>query len=224
MKALKKLAHFAHEFVWIIGMGAIITYSESRWPSVMHVVLCVMLAASAALYVWLFFILPFRQGLTETRTGSRADDSDSPRETTPHFLSNVMTPKAVLTKWADAFNRRDAAAAASLYHEHATNLQVAVGEPVHGRQAIHDDLTAFFHAFPDSYTHVEQILEEGEWAIIEWSGGGTFAGAFAGHAPTGRSFQLRGCGFFQIIAGKIHLQRGYWDKATWFGQIGLPLE
>jgi limonene-1,2-epoxide hydrolase len=35
---------------------------------------------------------------------------------------------------------------------------------------------------------------------------------------------LRGCGFFQIENGKIIFQRGYWDKATWFGQVGLPIE
>ena len=49
-------------------------------------------------------------------------------------------------------------------------------------------------------------------------------GEFAGHAPTGRSFTLRGCGFFQIVDGKIRSQRGYWDRATWFNQLGLPVD
>jgi len=26
-----------------------------------------------------------------------------------------------------------------------------------------------------------------------------------------------------VVEGKIKFQRGYWDKATWFGQLGLPL-
>jgi hypothetical protein len=42
--------------------------------------------------------------------------------------------------------------------------------------------------------------------------------------PTGKSFKLRGCGFFQIVNGNIKLQRGYWDKLTWFNQIGIPVE
>jgi len=25
------------------------------------------------------------------------------------------------------------------------------------------------------------------------------------------------------VEGKIKFQRGYWDKATWFGQLGLPI-
>jgi steroid delta-isomerase-like uncharacterized protein len=136
----------------------------------------------------------------------------------------MMTPKQVVTEWAAAFNRRDAAAAAALYHDDATNIQVALGEPIRGRQAMLDSFAAFFRAFPDSYTQVEHVFEDGEWAIIEWSGGGTFLGEFAGYAPTGRSFTLRGCGFFHVTDGKIRFQRGYWDKATWFRQLGLPTD
>jgi hypothetical protein len=42
-------------------------------------------------------------------------------------------------------------------------------------------------------------------------------------APNGRSFTLRGCGFFHVVDGKIRFQRGYFDKTTWFGQLGIPL-
>ena len=101
--------------------------------------------------------------------------------------------------------------------------QIPAGEPAIGRQALLDELLAFFQAFPDNYMHLESLFEEGEWAIIEWSGGGTWRGEFAGLPPNGRSFTLRGGGFFHIVAGKITLQRGYWDKATWFGQLGIPL-
>src|SRR3989442_15311801 len=114
-----------------------------------------------------------------------------------------MTPRQVATEWAAAFNRRDAAAADALYHEDATNIQVALDEPIQGRQAMLDSFAEFFRAFPDSYTQVENIFEDGEWAIMEWSGDGTFRGEFAGHTPTGRSFTLRGCGFFQVTDGKI---------------------
>lgn len=45
----------------------------------------------------------------------------------------------------------------------------------------------------------------------------------AGMAPNGRSFTLRGCGFFDVTEGGICFQRGYFDKATWFGQLGILL-
>ena len=225
MKALNTLRSFVDSVIWTIGLGAIFTYLLGRWPVGTQTVFIVLAVASLVAFLWVFFVQPFRAGLRESsRDLNPADTNADADAALPGLFSKVMTPKEVLLKWAAAFNSRDAAGAASLYHEHATNLQVAIGAPVQGRESIHDDLVSFFTAFPDSYTHVGQILEDGEWAMIEWSGGGTFKGTFAGHARTGKSFTLRGCGFFQVIAGKIHLQRGYWDRATWFRQIGLPVE
>ena len=54
---------------------------------------------------------------------------------------------------------------------------------------------------------VENIFEDGEWAILEW------------RDPLG----LRGCGFFRVVAGKIVFQRGYWDKLSFLRTHGLPL-
>jgi len=135
----------------------------------------------------------------------------------------MPSPREIVLAWVEAFNRRDAHAAAALYHEDAVNHQVAAGEPAIGRPAILDGLVEFFGAFPDNYTHPENLFVDGEWAVLEWSGGGTWRGRFAGLAPNGRSFTLRGCGFFRVVGGKIKFQRGYWDRATWFGQLGIPL-
>jgi steroid delta-isomerase-like uncharacterized protein len=129
-----------------------------------------------------------------------------------------------VTAWVEAFERGDATAAGALYHDDATNLQVAEGVPAVGRPAIEQSLQAFFRAFPDRYTKVENLFECGEWAILEWLGGGTWRGPFAGHPPNGRSFTLRGCGFFHVVQGRIRFQRGYWDRATWFQQLGIPVD
>ena len=129
----------------------------------------------------------------------------------------AQSPKAVLSKWIEAMNIHDADMASSVYHDDATNIQVAVGKPLIGKEAIRKDFLDFFANIPDTFTKVENLFEDGEWAILEWSGGGTFK-------PTGKTFSLRGCGFFHITDGKIKFQRGYWDKHTWFSQVGLPIE
>jgi steroid delta-isomerase-like uncharacterized protein len=123
-----------------------------------------------------------------------------------------------------AFQHHDPEAAAALYHDDATNFQVATGAPDVGRAAIFESLRGFFVAFPDSFTDVENLFEDGEWAMLEWSGGGTWRGPFAGLSPNGRTFRLRGCGFFHVVAGRIKFQRGYWDKAAWFRQLDIPIE
>jgi steroid delta-isomerase-like uncharacterized protein len=135
-----------------------------------------------------------------------------------------MTAKDVMLAWVDAFNRRDAGALIPLYHPEATNHQVAAGEPVVGRDAIIRDSRGFFAAFPDSYTHVEAMHQDGEWVMLEWSGGATWLGEFAGRPPNGKTFKLRGCGFFHVVGGRIRFQRGYWDRAGWFLQLGIPVE
>jgi steroid delta-isomerase-like uncharacterized protein len=110
-----------------------------------------------------------------------------------------------------------------LYNEDAMNFQVALGSPTIGPQAMLEDLLSFFHAFPDNFTRIENLFEDEEWALLEWFGGGTWQGKFAEMVPNGRSFTLRGCGFFHLTEGKIRFQRGYFDKATYFGQLlGIP--
>ena len=135
----------------------------------------------------------------------------------------MKTPREVVQDWVAAYNQRDAYAAAELYHEDATNLQVALGDPTVGRQAMLEELLSFFHAFPDNFTQIENLFEDGQWAMLEWFGCGTWRGEFGGMIPNGRSFTLRGCGFFHVPDGKILYQRGYFDKASWFGQLGIPL-
>jgi hypothetical protein len=80
----------------------------------------------------------------------------------------MNTPLEVVQDWVAAYNRRDAQAAAELYHEDATNFQVALDGPTVGRKAILEDLLSFFQAFPDNFTHAENLFEDGEWA--SWSG------------------------------------------------------
>ena len=47
----------------------------------------------------------------------------------------MLSPKEVICKWVDAFNKQDVEEITSLYHENATNHQVA-NEPVVGIEAI----------------------------------------------------------------------------------------
>ena len=114
--------------------------------------------------------------------------------------SKNMKPKDILQKWVNLFNQGNANEIAELYHENAINHQV-VNEPIQGKENIRK-------MFLDDFSKmkmvciVENMFEDGEWAILEWKD------------PLG----LRGCGFFQIIDDKIIFQRGYWDKLTSINQ------
>jgi len=116
-----------------------------------------------------------------------------------------MRPRELVLAWVEAFNRGDAEALAAFYTEDAVNHQVAE-TPVEGREAIRGMFEAGFRA-AEMVCIVENVFEDGDWAILEW------------RDPLG----LRGCGFFHILEGRIAFQRGYWDKLTFLRQHGLPV-
>jgi hypothetical protein len=119
-----------------------------------------------------------------------------------------MKPKETVIRFVDLFNSKDVHGLAELYHEDAINHQVAF-EPVIGRKSIKEMFEREFAA-ADMVCIVENIFEDGEWAILEW------------RDPLG----LRGCGFFHVIDGKIKLQRGYWDNLSFLRQhkLKIPVE
>jgi len=116
-----------------------------------------------------------------------------------------MSPKKLISRWVETFNSGDADALADFYSESAINHQVAE-KPVEGRAAIREMFATEF-ANAEMTCLVENIFEDGEWAILEWKD------------PLG----LRGCGFFHVQNGKITFQRGYWDKLSFLKMHDLPI-
>ena len=115
------------------------------------------------------------------------------------------SPKRIISRWVELFNKADAAGLAGLYHDDAVNHQVA-NEPIEGKANIRTMFEKEFAA-AKMVCMPENLFEDGEWAILEWKD------------PLG----LRGCGFFHIVDGKIKFQRGYWDKLSFLRQHGLPM-
>ena len=116
-----------------------------------------------------------------------------------------MSPKELVELWVEAFNQGDDDAIAQLYAENAINHQVAE-TPVEGKVAIREMFAREF-ANAEMVCLVENIFEDGEWAILEWKD------------PLG----LRGCGFFHVRNGQIVFQRGYWDKLSFLRMHNLPI-
>ena len=116
-----------------------------------------------------------------------------------------MEPRELVKNWVLAFNRADADAVAAFYAEDAVNHQV-VQKPVTGRNAIREMFAGEFGR-ATMVCQIENIFQDGEWAILEWKD------------PKG----LRGCGFFHIVDDRIVFQRGYWNELSFLRQQGLPL-
>jgi limonene-1,2-epoxide hydrolase len=116
----------------------------------------------------------------------------------------MSTPRQTVHAWVEAFNRGDVGALAALYAEDAVNHQVMF-DPVEGREAIRAMFQREFGR-AEMVCIVENLFQDGDWAILEW------------RDPKG----LRGCGFFHVVEGLIRFQRGYWDQLSFLRQQGLP--
>ena len=116
-----------------------------------------------------------------------------------------MKPRQLVQAWVDVFNRADPEALAAFYSENAVNHQVAEA-PVQGRENIRRMFASGF-ALTQMHCIVENIFEDGQWAILEW------------RDPSG----LRGCGCFHVANDQITFQRGYWDKLSFLRLHGLPM-
>ena len=116
-----------------------------------------------------------------------------------------MRPKEIVKRWVDAFNNVDVPSLTDLYEDNAINHQV-MNNPIEGKEAIGQMFAEEF-AKADMVCIIENIFEDGDWAILEWKD------------PLG----LRGCGFFHIMNDKIKFQRGYWDKLSFLRQHNLEI-
>ena len=115
-------------------------------------------------------------------------------------------PSHVVREWVARFNAADVEGLVELYAPDAVNHQVVFPEPLRGREAIRRLFeTDFARAKMECLE--ENLLEDGDWAVLEW------------RDPLG----LRGCGFFHVVDGLIVFQRGYFDQLTFFRQQGLPV-
>lgn len=116
-----------------------------------------------------------------------------------------MSPKQLVQLWVERFNAADIDGLACLYAEDAINHQVVMA-PLQGRAAIREMfLTEFGRATMTCL--VENLFEDGDWAILEWKD------------PNG----LRGCGFFHVRNDQIVFQRGYFDQLSFFRLQGIAV-
>lgn len=121
------------------------------------------------------------------------------------MADTTMSPRQVVQAWVARFNAADLDGLATLYAETAVNHQV-VTEPLQGRAAIRRLFEVEFGR-AQMVCLVENLFEDGEWAILEW------------RDPNG----LRGCGFFHVQQGRIVFQRGYFDQLSFFRLNQLPV-
>ncbi len=137
-----------------------------------------------------------------------------------------MKAEEAARKSIDAFNQHDAEAFAALYSDSATAYDPQYAEPLRGREAIQQDIEAFFRAFPDVQASISNVLTNGNGVAFEVTVNGTHQGPLVTPTgdipPTHQRIELRGGRFIRVDAeGRIIECNRYYDLAGIMVQLGL---
>ena len=127
---------------------------------------------------------------------------------------------ALFDRMQAAVNRTDADAVAE-FHAHDGVVESLMAGTVHGRKAIREVYRAFFAAFPDLLARVDDLLIDGERAVLIVTMTGTDIGGFMGLPPTGKPFKLPIVRVYTLKDGFIQHERRIYDFTGLLVQIGV---
>jgi steroid delta-isomerase-like uncharacterized protein len=76
-------------------------------------------------------------------------------------------------------------------------------------------------AFPDGQYSVDQIIAEGDFVVVHFTGRGTNTGTGHGLPATGKKVELTGVTIFRFVGGKIAEEWNEYDRMSLLKQLGL---
>ncbi len=121
----------------------------------------------------------------------------------------------------DAWNAHDTGRITTFYAPEYEGVDVGEAEPQRGPQAISRSVDRYLRAFPDLRFVEEDVVIQGDRAVVVWTAHGTHGGKLMHIPPTGRKIAVRGISVLTIENGKITRGLYVWDAAGLLRTIGL---
>lgn len=131
--------------------------------------------------------------------------------------------KAVVRRVVEEmWNRADPSAVVDLIHEDLVE-HGAFGGEAGGREDARRTVEGFRAAFPDLVLEVGDLVGEGEYVVLRWSGGGTHQGELMGVPPSGNRVEIEGIDIYRVADGRVIEHWGYPDVGRLVQQLsGRP--
>ena len=89
-------------------------------------------------------------------------------------------------------------------------------EPIRGIEAFRQFTSAFFTAFPDLQTTIEDLLAEGDKVAVRQTWRGTHRASFQGIPPTGKRITFTSIEIYRVAGGKLAEE---WVELDIFGLL-----
>ena len=121
-------------------------------------------------------------------------------------------------RW-EAYEDLDAAALAADYAENVI-IESPTAGILTGPDAAERAFRVIFSAFLDLTTKIDDLIVDGNNAVVVLSLEGTHIGEFLGIPPTGKRFTMPAVFFYQLENGKIVRERRIYDFTGLLVQIG----
>ena len=135
-----------------------------------------------------------------------------------------MEPALLVRKEIEDLSRGDLEAVLDYYTDDVFFHDVSA-EPCHGKEEMRDFMAIFYRGFPDLHIEVHNVASQDRLVMAEYDLLGTHTGTFLDHAATGRAFRIPAVSVYeQEPDGPLFSRETvYYDSASLFGQLGLPV-
>jgi steroid delta-isomerase-like uncharacterized protein len=121
----------------------------------------------------------------------------------------------------DAWNTHDLDRATAFFAADYEGDDIAQPETQFGPTGMREVLALYYRALPDVRFSIDDLVLEGERAVIFWTARGTHRGSLMNIPPSNRAVAVRGVSAFTLRDGKVVRGLYIWDVAGLLRNIGL---
>jgi len=135
--------------------------------------------------------------------------------------TQVNAHRAIVQNLIDAWNAHDPERIAAFYAPDYVGVDIGQPQPQNGPREIRALTAYYFRAFPDLQIKLDDLVMEGDKAVLIWTWTGTQNGTFMNIPASGRAVVVRGSTALTFQDGLIHRSTRIWDLAGLLRAIGL---
>ena len=145
---------------------------------------------------------------------------------TANIKGQIMTKtiEQLVNDLMTAWNAHDVDGVAAFYASDYEEVDVAQAQPQHGPDAVRRVMLYYLRAFPDLHITLDDLIVNGNRAVMIWTWRGTQKGRVMNIPPTGRCVQVRGTSVLTIEGDQIRRAFRVWDVAGLLRSVGLLTE
>ncbi len=133
----------------------------------------------------------------------------------------MITAKQFVIELVAAWNSHDLERVVGHYAPDCYVLDVAIAQPLVGREAVGMMFAAYFQAFPDLHLTPDDIIVDGDRVALFWIARGTHQGSIMQIPASGRAIQTQGVNRLVLRDGLVCETTTIWDVAGMLRGIGL---